>query len=207
MSKQKNKPVRSGPKKPVKAPDERIRSVDGWVCNAGALASLLGVSEERVFKLSEQNVTKRVGEGTFDLKASVQGYIQRLKDNRAGRGQGRGGDVSDEGAGEGTAPLVAADVYTHTQLAKMKVLRQVESLDFELARKRGEYISRDKVRESALKAGSLLSAEFLSIVGDTPGILAGLDEISVKEKLQARLDTTERRFIEALAKTEEVESE
>ena len=207
MSKQKTKALSKGPSRPVKVPDERVRSVDGWLCNAGALAGLFGISEERVFQLSEQNVTKRVGEGTFDLTASVQGYIQRLKDNRAGRGQGRGGDVSDEGAGEGTAPAVAADVYTHTQLAKMKVLRQVESLDFELARKRGEYISRDKVRESALKAGSLLSAEFLSIVGDTPGILAGLDEISVKEKLQARLDTTERRFIEALSKTEEVESE
>ena len=207
MSKQKNKILDKASGEPVKGPDERVRSFDGWICTGGGLARLLGVSEQRVYELSEQSVTKRVGEGTFDLTASVQGYIQRLKDNRAGRGQGRGGDVSDEGAGEGTTPVVAADVYTHTQLAKMKVLRQVESLDFELARKRGEYISRDKVRESALKAGSLLSAEFLSIVGDTPGILAGLDEISVKSKLQARLDTTERRFIEALAKTEEVESE
>jgi len=207
MSKQKNKTLDSGPKKPVKAPDQRVRSFDGLVCTGGALADILGISEQRTYELADQNVTKRVGEGTFDLKGSVLGYVQRLKDNRAGRGQGRAGEVSDEGVGEGTAPVVAADVYTHTQLAKMKVLRQVESLDFELAKKRGEYISRDKVREASLKAGSLLSAELLSIVGDTPGVLAGENELTVKAKLQSRLDTMEKRFIEALQKAEKVESE
>lgn len=75
------------------------------------------------------------------------------------------------------------------QAAKLrKTLLEVEKLELQNAEVRGDLISRAEVREAGVRIGSTLSAEMMELVNDLPGMLAGLDEAGVRERLQPRID-------------------
>lgn len=55
------------------------------------LVELFGVTEQYVTQISRAGIIKRVSKGRFDLVASVQGYVRRLREtvNRRGAEVGR----------------------------------------------------------------------------------------------------------------------
>lgn len=80
------------------------------------------------------------------------------------------------------------DPTSHSDAKLRKTLLEVEKLELQNAQVRGDLISRAEVRESGVRIGSTLSAEMMELVNDLPGMLAGLDEAGVRERLQPRVD-------------------
>lgn len=89
----------------------------------------------------------------------------------------------------------------HSSAKLRKTLLEVERLELQVAQIRGDYISRSEVREQGISIGAALSAEIGSMMTDMPGALAGLDEIGVRERLQARLDLMLERTNDRLRET------
>jgi hypothetical protein len=70
-----------------------------------------------------------------------------------------------------------------------KTLREIERLDLIVARERGELINRAEVREAGVAIGALLSAELAAAVNDLCGQVAGVDEATARQLLEARADS------------------
>jgi transcriptional regulator with XRE-family HTH domain len=70
-----------------------------------------------------------------------------------------------------------------------KTLREIERLDLIVARERGELINRAEVREAGVAIGALLSAELAAAVNDLCGQVAGVDEATARQMLEARADS------------------
>ena len=81
-----------------------------------------------------------------------------------------------------------------------KTLLECERIEFALAIERGEYVENIKVREAGIRIGAILSAKFAALVNDASGSLAGLDEYSVRKKMQERTQALLSEFKEELAK-------
>jgi hypothetical protein len=93
------------------------------------------------------------------------------------------------------------DPQDHSAAKLRKTLLEVERLELQVAQIRGDYVSKSEVREQGIAIGAALSAELGSMMTDMPGVLAGLDEIGVRERLQARLDLMLERTNDRLRET------
>jgi hypothetical protein len=88
------------------------------------------------------------------------------------------------------AVLARRERLDEERIAKMKLQREI--LETELAQRRGELISRARVEQDALSAGSMLSAHAYAMAATLPGQLVGLPENEIFVRLQSAID----RFIE-----------
>jgi transposase len=73
--------------------------------------------------------------------------------------------------------------------------------ELQIAQLRRDMVPISEVREQGIAIGAALSAELGSMMTDMPGVLAGLDEIGVRERLQARLDLMLERTNDRLRET------
>jgi len=83
-----------------------------------------------------------------------------------------------------------------------KILLEVEKLELQVSQQKGELVAIEKVREKATRAGALLIAELASMANDAPGMLAGADEATIRERLEAMHVSLVQRFREALEECE-----
>jgi len=86
------------------------------------------------------------------------------------------------------------------EVRRQKLQREVERLDIKIKRERGELVLATQVAEEAQMIGAILSSEGQAMISDLRGQLAGLDEITIGERLTARwtqlLQATVRRLHE-----------
>jgi hypothetical protein len=68
-----------------------------------------------------------------------------------------------------------------------KEVLQCDKLDMQLAILRGDYEEKAKTREHGVRIGTVISALIDAFGNDLPGMLAGLDEISIGKKINPRL--------------------
>jgi transposase len=73
--------------------------------------------------------------------------------------------------------------------------------DLQIGQLKRDMVPIAEVREQGIAIGAALSAELGSMMTDMPGVLAGLDEIGVRERLQARLDLMLERTNDRLRET------
>lgn len=84
-------------------------------------------------------------------------------------------------------------------LKEQKLAKEVELLDLKVQQQRGELIDRNEVRETGQRVGALIVAELAALANDAPGQLAGADEATIRERLEARHVVFVNRLREALA--------
>jgi len=76
---------------------------------------------------------------------------------------------------------------TNANTAKLKkTLLEVELLDLKIQQQRGELVSKALMREQGQRVGALIVAEFAAMANDAPGQLAGADEATIRDRLEAR---------------------
>lgn len=98
-----------------------------------------------------------------------------------------------------------AEEPTNQSSAKLKkTLMEVEVLELKVAQQRGELVSRAEIREVGQRVGALIVAELAALANDAPGQLAGADEATIRERLEARHVVFVNRLREAVAKIETV---
>lgn len=68
-----------------------------------------------------------------------------------------------------------------------KINLEAQRLRMAIEREKGEVISRAQIREQVQKVVSVFSAELGAMLGDLPGQLAGMDEVTILERLTARI--------------------
>ncbi len=93
--------------------------------------------------------------------------------------------------------LQAAQV--HRAVREQKTLREIELLEIKIEKVRGELVSRAEMRELSQKVGALLESELAALAQDLPGQLAGADEVTIRERLEARFVALVHRLRNALA--------
>lgn len=71
-------------------------------------------------------------------------------------------------------------------LKEKKVAKEVELLDLKIQQQRGELVSKALMREQGQRVGALIVAEFAAMANDAPGQLAGADEATIRDRLEAR---------------------
>jgi hypothetical protein len=108
-------------------------------------------------------------------------------------------EVIDEWRSKKIAETDAPEDHAAAKLRK--TLLEVERLELQVAQIRGDYVNKTEVVEQGIAIGAALSAEIGSMMTDMPGALAGLDEIGVRERLQARLDLMLERTNDRLRET------
>lgn len=68
-----------------------------------------------------------------------------------------------------------------------KTLLECEKIEFALSVDKNEYVKRTEIRESGIKIGSIFTAKMAALVNDASGALAGLDEATLRKKLNDRV--------------------
>ena len=150
------------------------------------ILDLFDIGSSRVTQLAEKGVIVREYHGRYDLLKSVKGYVGYLKarpDNQYDD------DTEPEDGG-----------HSANEARRLNVIKKNELLDLQISEKKGNLINRANVHEQGIRAGAILSAECNAMLNDMPGQLAGSDEVGVREKLGARLDSLQMQFKEACSK-------
>jgi transposase len=94
---------------------------------------------------------------------------------------------------------------TNQGAAKLKkTLMEVELLDLKIQQQKGELVSRSAMREAGQRVGALIVAELAAMANDAPGQLAGADEATIRERLEARHVVLVNRLRTAIAEIETV---
>lgn len=115
-------------------------------CSKSDLAHILGISVRSVTDWDQKGCFRRAqGRGRYELVSSVNGYTAMLRESAAGRASSTGMSLADERA--------------RTE----SVVRQIK--DLELARLKGETLTRDEVSESWSLFAAAVRAAVLSIPG------------------------------------------
>lgn len=89
-------------------------------------------------------------------------------------------------------------------LRDQKMAKEIEILDIKIQQQRGELVSRAEIREVGQRVGALIVAELAALANDAPGQLAGADEATIRERLEARHVVFVNRLREAVAQIETV---
>jgi predicted transcriptional regulator len=81
---------------------------------------------------------------------------------------------------------------------KHKLQREVERLDIKIKKEKGELVLASQVAEESQMIAAILSSEGQAMISDLRGQLAGLDEITIGERITARwtqlLQRTQQRL-------------
>jgi hypothetical protein len=81
---------------------------------------------------------------------------------------------------------------------------EVELLDLKIQQQKGELVSRSAMREAGQRVGALIVAELAAMANDAPGQLAGADEATIRERLEARHVVLVNRLRTAIGEIETV---
>jgi len=124
---------------------------DVQLCTVHDLCNMLNVNNRRVTQLVKQNIIIRVTHGNYDLHQSIRNYVDYLK-SRINNSP----DLADE--------------------RELLTRRKRELLEFDLAVKRGEYITIDDVQKSAFNDGRKVRDSLLNIPARISSKLSTLDD-------------------------------
>ena len=84
------------------------------------------------------------------------------------------------------------------EVRKQKLQREVERLDLKIKHEKGELVLASQVAEESQMIAAILSSEGQAMISDLRGQLAGLDEITIGERITARwtqlLQRTQQRL-------------
>jgi SH3-like domain-containing protein len=89
-------------------------------------------------------------------------------------------------------------------LKDQKLAKEVELLDLKIQQQKGELVSRSAMREAGQRVGALIVAELAAMANDAPGQLAGADEATIRERLEARHVVLVNRLRTAIGEIETV---
>lgn len=159
--------------------------------SAKALADVFGCTVAYINQLSDKAICVRVKYGTYDFLQSAQNYIKLLRKKEASK------------------PVESPDPSDPSQITieeakRLKAIKEVEKLELQNARERGDLIPKDKVRDRCIKAGSILVAELNAIENDLPGQIEGAKATLIRERLSSRFTVMLERFREQLKNAEEI---
>jgi transcriptional regulator with XRE-family HTH domain len=90
---------------------------------------------------------------------------------------------------------------------RVKLLREIERIEWNLSKDRREYIHASLVTEAAMRASAVFCSQLDALLGDAPGLLAGLDEVGVMKLLRARVDAMKRNIREDLERLSTVNAD
>lgn len=79
-----------------------------------------------------------------------------------------------------------------------KLQLESERTKWQVAILKEEYVSREQVREDAIAASAVFSAELQAMASDLPAQIAGLSEVEVRDRLVPRIDLLNERIRERL---------
>lgn len=89
--------------------------------------------------------------------------------------------------------------------AKLKKVKlETDLLDLKIQQQKGELVSRTAMREAGQRVGALIVAELAAMANDAPGQLAGADEATIRERLEARHVVLVNRLRTAIGEIETV---
>jgi len=84
------------------------------------------------------------------------------------------------------------------EVRKQKLQREIEMLDLKIKHEKGELVLASQVVEESQMIAAILSSEGQAMISDLRGQLAGLDEITIGERITARwtqlLQRTQQRL-------------
>jgi hypothetical protein len=84
------------------------------------------------------------------------------------------------------------------EVRKQKLQREIERLDLKIKHEKGELVLASQVAEESQMIAAILSSEGQAMISDLRGQLAGLDEITIGERITARwtqlLQRTQQRL-------------
>lgn len=161
--------------------------------SAKALQDLFGCTAQYITQLCDKGVVQRIELGKYDLLPSVQGYIKLLR-------------KKEPGMSEGSASADPSQM-TLEEAKRQKAIKEVEKLELQNARERGELISKSTVRDKSIKAGAILVAELAAIENDMPGQIEGAKASLIRDRLNSRFTIMLERFREQLKAAEEADHE
>lgn len=160
--------------------------------SAKALADLFGCTVQYINQLCDKGVCHRIKLGTYDLIPSVAGYVKLLRKHN---------QMSDGSASADPSQM------TIEEAKRLKAIKEVEKLELQNAKERGELISKDSVRDKSIKAGAILVAELAAIENDMPGQIEGAGASLIRNRLNSRFTIMLERFREQLKEAEEADEE
>lgn len=82
---------------------------------------------------------------------------------------------------------------------RLKILREIEHIEWKLAKDQGQFISRAEVREQGVKIGSVLTAALNEFVENAPGMIAGMSEVDIRRKLAPKIEALKERIKQELS--------
>ncbi len=157
-----------------------------------ALQDLFGCTAQYISQLCDKGVVLRIDFGKYDLLQSVQGYVKLLRKHNQ--------------TSEGSASADPSQM-TIEEAKRLKAIKEVEKLELQNARERGELISKSSVRDKSIKAGAILVAELAAIENDMPGQIEGAKASLIRDRLNSRFTIMLERFREQLKSAEEADHE
>ena len=158
------------------------------VISAKALQDLFGCTAQYIVQLCDKGVVQRISLGKYDLLPSVQNYVKMLRKNNQ--------------MGEGSASADPSQM-TLEEAKRQKAIKEVEKLDLQNARERGDLIAKSSVRDKCIKAGAILVAELAAIENDMPGQIEGAKAALIRDRLNSRFTIMLERYREQLKSAEE----
>jgi len=151
------------------------------------LTEVFGVTKRRIQELAKEGVVKKASHGKYLLWESVKNYILFLKKSDSAN---VGSDVSSGASVDESAP----------EMKRRKLVLECARLDVRLQAEKGKLIDIAAAAEANQTIASVLCSEGQAMISDLRGQLAGLDEITIGERLTARwtqlLQATVRRLQE-----------
>lgn len=86
------------------------------------------------------------------------------------------------------------------QLRARKLTLEIARLEIELAKTKGELVSKQSMVETGRKIGATFSACLAAMESNLPGSLSGLDEMQVSQVLRAEFDSMTEIFLNRISK-------
>lgn len=150
------------------------------------LGQVFDVSRQWIKMLTDKGVLHKMSFGRYDLITSTRDYIKFLKNKH--------GD-----------PVVNNDPSKMSieEAKRLKAIKEVEKLEIQNSKEKGELIKKDLVREHCIKAGALLVAELNSVENDLPGQIEGAKASLIRDRLNSRFSIMLERFRQQLQTAEE----
>jgi hypothetical protein len=93
---------------------------------------------------------------------------------------------SEQPGGDLNAPPAWREKLAKARLHKLEL--ESETIKYKLDVERGKYVLKSDMLEEGIKIGYILTAQLAAMLNDMPGVLAGLSEMEVCQKLGERIE-------------------
>ena len=139
---------------------------------------LTGAEIGKILGISRQAGEKKIANGCLVKNEAELKAWENDRNNAQGKGD--------------AAPVT----LNEARLRKLQL--ESERTKWQVAILKEEYVSREQVREDAIAASAVFSAELQAMASDLPAQIAGLSEIEVRDRLVPRIDLLNERVRERL---------